>query len=104
MALTLDTIWNLRNQLAHDRVQEVNIAKIINTLEFRVMKNVVLKKLVEDEKHIIQVQWLCLPLGTIKLTVYAAVTKEFTSLVVLVVAKNENGDILKVSTKSPSVV
>lgn len=102
MALTLDTIWNLRNQLAHDRVQEVNIAKIINTLEFRVMKNVVLKKLAEDEKHIIQVQWLCLPPATIKLIVDAAVTKEFTSL--FVVAKNENGDILKVWTKSPSVV
>nr|POF06220.1 hypothetical protein CFP56_34460 [Quercus suber] len=102
MALTLDTIWNLRNQLAHDRVQEVNIEKIINTLEFRVMKNVVLKKLAEDEKHIIQVQWLCLPLGPIKLIVDAAVTEELTSLVA--VAKNENGDILKVWTKSPSVV
>lgn len=93
-ALTLESIWNLRNNIAHDNSEsEVNLNKTIHSLRARFREHTVVEESVENQRQTNPSQWQCSSTCTIRLNVDAVVAKEFTSLVV--VARNEHGSVLK---------
>lgn len=93
-ALTLESIWNLRNNIAHNNGEsEVNLNKTIHSLRARFRERTVVEESVENQRQTNPSQWQCSSTCSIRLNVDAVVAKEFTSLVV--VARNEHGSVLK---------
>ena len=89
MALTLEAIWNHRNQVAFND-GKTNLITIINILEQRVKEYL---PIIHHEA----VHWTCPPTGMIKLNVDVAISKSHTTLAV--VAWDEKRAIIKAWAK-----
>uniref|UniRef100_A0A2N9ENM7 Reverse transcriptase domain-containing protein n=1 Tax=Fagus sylvatica TaxID=28930 RepID=A0A2N9ENM7_FAGSY len=115
MALTLETIWSLRNQMIHNGDQ-VKLLSIIKNLDARVLEHMESLKASSQEQgdalnlnyqqnlsaSVIPMQqgtttWIPPAIGVIKLNVDAAISKDFSTLAV--VARNANGEIIKAWAK-----
>ncbi len=93
MALTLGTIWNLRNQAIHNG-GAINLIETIRRLDYKVAEYVPIihhtKNLVQNKNHV----WISPPPNVVKLNVDVVVSKDHTTLAV--VAREGRGKILKV--------
>jgi ribonuclease HI len=115
MALTLENIWSLRNQMIHNGDQ-VKLLSIIKNLDARVLEHMESLKESSQEQgdalnlnyqqnlsaSVIPMQqgtttWIPPAIGVIKLNVHAAISKDF--LILAVVARNANGEIIKAWAK-----
>uniref|UniRef100_A0A2N9I6C8 RNase H type-1 domain-containing protein n=1 Tax=Fagus sylvatica TaxID=28930 RepID=A0A2N9I6C8_FAGSY len=96
MALTLEAIWNLRNQVLH-KGRKVNILSVINLLEIRYNEFVQMLGHKGSITAPEAMRWQKPPTGTIKLNVDATLNKNSAWLGV--VARDEKGIILKVWAK-----
>uniref|UniRef100_A0A2N9FSI3 RNase H type-1 domain-containing protein n=1 Tax=Fagus sylvatica TaxID=28930 RepID=A0A2N9FSI3_FAGSY len=115
MALTLETIWSLRNQMIHNGGQ-VKLLSIIKNLDARVleyMDSLKASSQVQGDAINLNYQqnlsasvilmqqgtttWIPPAFGVIKLNVDAAISKDFSTLAV--VARNANGEIIKAWAK-----
>ena len=96
LVLTLETIWNLRNQVTHNTAQ-VNLLSSINCLEMRAKKHISILHKEEKTKPCNKHCWKCPPFGVIKLNADAAVANDHTSLAI--VARDEQGQVIKAWTK-----
>jgi ribonuclease HI len=96
MALTLEAIWHLRNQVVHGG-EQIKIHSVIKNPEMRVRESL-MAFLKEERWNLIEyTHWHRPPNGVIKLNVDVAISKEFTTLAV--VARDENGQILNAWAK-----
>lgn len=76
----LESIWNLRNNIArNNRESVVNLNKIIHSLRARFKEHTVMEESVENQRQTNPSQWQCPSTCSIKLNVDAVVAKEFTS-------------------------
>ena len=96
MALTLEAIWNLRNQVLH-KGRKVNILSVINLLEIRYNEFVQMLGHKGSITAPEAMRWQKPPTGTVKLNVDATLNKNSAWLGV--VARDEKGIILKVWAK-----
>ncbi len=115
MALTLETIWSLRNQMIHNGGQ-VKLLSIIKNLDARVleyMDSLKASSQVQGDAINLNYQqnlsasvilmqqgtttWIPPAFGVIKLNVDVAISKDFSTLAV--VARNANGEIIKAWAK-----
>ena len=97
MVVTMEAIWHLRNQVWHYG-SEVNIISTICNAKNRVKEylNTLDHKQDKDRREELT-SWISPPKNYVKLNVDATVSQAFTSLVV--VARNEFGEVLKVWAK-----
>ncbi|XP_075669687.1 uncharacterized protein LOC142639379 [Castanea sativa] len=97
MAVTLEAIWHLRNQVWHNG-SEVKIISTICNAENRVKEYLNALDYEQDKDRSEELtSWIPPPINYMKLNVDAAVLQAFTSLVV--VSRNEFGEVLKVWAK-----
>ena len=97
MVVTMEAIWHLRNQVWHYG-SEVNIISTICIAENRVKEYLnTLDHKQDKERREELTSWISPPKNYVKLNVDATVSQAFTSLVV--VARNEFGEVLKVWAK-----
>lgn len=96
IALTLECIWNLRNQVAYNE-SKVNILAFIKNLEHRIMEHKHLLSPVESPSTTACLKWIAPPPDTIKLNVDASIS--FNSASIAVVARNPQGHIIKCWSK-----
>ena len=97
MAVTMEAIWHLRNQVRHNG-SEVNIISTICNAENRVKEFLLVLDHEHDKDRSEELtSWLPPPRNYRKLNVDAAISQAFTSLAV--VARNEFSEVLKVWTK-----
>ena len=97
MVVTMEAIWHLRNQVWHYG-SEVNIISTICNAKNRVKEylNTLDHEQNKDRREELT-SWISPPKNYVKLNVDATVSQAFTSLVV--VARNEFGEVLKVWAK-----
>ena len=97
MAVTMEAIWHLRNQVRHNG-SEVNIISTIYNAENRVKEYLMALDHEHDKDRSEELtSWMPPSRNYIKLNVDDAVSQAFTSLAM--VARNESGKVLKVWTK-----
>ena len=97
MAVTMEAIWHLRNQVLHNG-NEVNIISTICNAKNRVKEYLIALDHEQDKDRSVKLtSWIPPPKNYIKLNVDVAVSQAFTSLAV--VARNEFGEVLKVWAK-----
>ena len=96
MALTIDTIWQLRNQQENSNVQ-LNLLSTIKTLECKIREQIKIFETNAGERVWTAPRWSTPPQGTIKLNADAAMLNQSAALAE--VACYSNGDVLKVWTK-----
>ena len=92
MALTVESIWILRNKIMHDGGQ-FNITSHICNLKNRVKEFVLASKQSKDLESSKVTSWKRPSVGVIKLKVDAAVQNNFTTLAA--VAHNDVGMVIK---------
>uniref|UniRef100_A0A2N9HU89 Reverse transcriptase zinc-binding domain-containing protein n=1 Tax=Fagus sylvatica TaxID=28930 RepID=A0A2N9HU89_FAGSY len=95
LALTIDTIWQLRNQQEHSDVQ-LNFFSTIKTLETKIWEQIKMVETTVGERVRTAPRWSTPPQGTIKLNVDAAMLNQLAALAV--VARYSIG-VLKAWTK-----
>jgi hypothetical protein len=96
VALTLETIWFLRNQIAHNK-GNINLRSTIHGLNLKAQKHLESLNVVDKDKRQGTTCWTCPPKGEVKLNVDAAIYKDYTILAV--VARDDQGVIIKVWKK-----
>ena len=97
VALTLDSIWQMRNQAVHSD-NKLNIQASIKVLELSIMEQIL--AIQSESTVIIQKEriWCSLDVGIVKLNIDAALLHHSATLAV--VARNHNGELLKAWKKS----
>ena len=96
VALTLETIGFLRNQIAHNK-GNINLRSTIHGLNLKAQKHLESLNVVDKDKRQGTTCWTCPPKGEVKLNVDAAIYKDYTILAV--VARDDQGVIIKVWKK-----
>uniref|UniRef100_A0A2N9EBX9 Uncharacterized protein n=1 Tax=Fagus sylvatica TaxID=28930 RepID=A0A2N9EBX9_FAGSY len=82
MALTIDTIWQLRNQQEHSNVQ-LNLLSTIKTLESKIREQIKIFETNAGERVWTAPRWSTPPQGTIKLKADAAMLNQSAALAVV---------------------
>ena len=100
IALIIDAIWNLRNQVVLNGDQ-IDIQSLIKVVELRFLECLESFDPKKDRNHKVIQTWSCPPIGMVKLNVDAATTDELAWLPV--VARDDSGNILKLWTKATSL-
>jgi hypothetical protein len=96
MALTLELIWLLRNQVLHQG-ENINLVPIIRNIECKVQE-FLFNHVPQTQKDLDGItRWSCPPPNTIKLNVDATISGHRSTL--SVVARNEKGELLKAWAK-----
>ena len=96
MALTLELIWLLRNQVLHQG-ENINLVPIIRNIECKVQE-FLFNHVPQTQKDLDGItRWNCPPPNTIKLNVDATISGHRSTL--SVVARNEKGELLKAWAK-----
>lgn len=79
IAITLEAMWNLRNQILHNKELKVNLVSVIGNMELMILEYI----------RSIKGRWQKPPPGTIKINLDAAVNPDFTA--VAAVARDDRG-------------
>jgi ribonuclease HI len=96
IALTLETIWNFRNQVVHNDAK-LDLYTTIKALENRILEHVDATTLMDTVENKTKSFWEKPPSGTIKLNTDAAIRGNYATLAV--VARDNHGKILLAATK-----
>ena len=82
VALTLETIWFLRNQIAHNK-GNINLPSTIHELNLKAQEHLESLNVVDKDKRQGTTCWTCPLVGKVKLNVDAAICKDYTTLAVV---------------------
>ena len=95
-ALTLDSIWNLRNKVFHNGIQ-INIISTVKALEVRIFEHLNSLKKSDNPNGANNSQWEAPIDSAIKINVDAALNSE--AACIAAVARNHSGNIIRVWAK-----
>ena len=96
MIITLEAIWNLRNQITHNG-GEINLISTIKGIEARVQEFLLSQELPPQHIHMDVTKWSTPPPNVVKLNVDAAILRNHSTLAVI--ARNDKGEVLKAWAK-----
>ena len=99
MALTLECIWNFKNQVVHQakQVNQHSIHLAIKGLESRIVEQIQALESEEKEANCKTMKWTALSSGVIKLNTEAAMFNSSAALPVN--ARDDKGSVLKAWSK-----
>ena len=96
MIITLEAIWNLRNQITHNG-GEINLISTIKGIEARVQEFLLSQEIPPQHIHMDVTKWSTPPPNVVKLNVDAAILRNHSTLAVI--ARNDKGEVLKAWAK-----